>query len=210
MQQESDENSGQTSSGAGSRLRLFVAIEIPQPIRHALRGVQHELQSMVPPDVLRWVQPEQFHLTLKFLGDVQPSSIPQLMEALSSTCSEVRSFHLQCRGIGFFPAARSARVIWAGIEGGDDHLQVLQHRLEERLNLVLSLTAAEAFLAHVTLGRFQKYRRYRVEKLLSIADSFNDRRFGQWRVAACGLYRSELSAAGARHSRLSSFPLMAE
>ena len=62
------------------------------------------------------------------------------------------------------------------------------------------------FLAHATLGRFQKYRKYKCEQLVPRAIALRDHVFGEWRVGEVGLFRSELSPDGARHTRLAVFP----
>ena len=199
---------GMPIGDASAKWRLFAAIAIPASVRETLHHEQRELKSFVPSGAVRWVPPEQFHLTLKFLGDVPTYSVASLVESLAGTCSQVRPFGLRARGIGFFPGTRSPRVIWVGVESGDETLVEFQRQVEAALSRHVETQVPEKFLAHVTLGRFQKYRRHRAAGLRSLPESCNTRVFGEWQVQEAGLFRSELSPDGARHSLVASCRLI--
>ncbi len=191
---------------SNERLRLFAAIAIPEPVRKEMIGVQRELKPLALGDV-RWTNAEQLHLTLKFLGNVPAASIATVKNSLAGACAEIRPFSLRARSVGFFPDARSPRVIWVGFEDDENVLADLQMRVERLLKPFVEKPGAERFLAHATLGRFQKYRRYKSEKLLQRALSFAGHVFGEWRVDGVGLFRSDLSPTGAIHTLLAAFPL---
>jgi 2'-5' RNA ligase len=191
---------------SNERLRLFVAIAIPGSIRNEMLGVQRELKPLALGDV-RWTNLEQLHLTLKFLGNVPVGSLGAVNISLAEACAGVRPFLLRAKGIGFFPNERQPRVIWVGFEGGENVLTALQTRVARSVAPFEEKAGAEKFLAHATLGRFQKYRRHKTEKLLPRAAALASHVFGEWRVAEAGLFRSELSPAGARHRLLATFPL---
>ncbi len=97
------------------KLRLFVAIPMPDTVRNAISGVQQELQRLVSHDAIRWTKPGQFHLTLRFLGDVPGARVAALQEAVNAVCAGKPALSLRAQGVGFFPNARSPRVIWAGV-----------------------------------------------------------------------------------------------
>ena len=187
------------------RLRLFVAIAIPERVRNEMTAVQRELKPLALGDV-RWTKAEQLHLTLKFLGNVPASSVEAVKESLAEACAATAPFHLQAEGIGFFPNERQPRVVWVGFEGGGNELAVLQMRVERRLAPFVEKPGEGKFLAHSTLGRFQKYRQYKSEKFLPRAIALRDHVFGEWRVGNVGLFRSELSPEGARHTEVAVFP----
>jgi 2'-5' RNA ligase len=190
---------------SSERLRLFVAIAIAERIRNEMIAVQRELKPLALGDV-RWTNAEQFHLTLKFLGNVPASSVEAVKKSLAIACSATVPFHLRAEGIGFFPNERQPRVLWVGFEGDENALTVLQMRIEQRLAPFVEKPGAEKFLAHATLGRFQKYRRHKTEKLLPRARELAHHVFGEWRVEEIGLFRSELSPEGARHTEVAVFP----
>ena len=189
------------------RLRLFAAVAIPEWVREEMARVQGELQPFTAPGDVRWTKPEQLHLTLKFLGDVPASAVEALKKSMTEACAGVRPFYLRARGIGFFPDSRSPRVIWVGFEGDENGLTDLQTRVERALAPFAEKPGAEKFLAHATLGRFQKYRRHKTEKLLPHASALAGHLFGEWQTEEVGLFRSKLSPDGARHTSLAAFPL---
>ena len=194
---------------SSERLRLFVAIAIPERVRNEMAAVQRELKPLALGDV-RWTNAEQLHLTLKFLGNVPASSVEAVKQSLAEACAGVRAFHLRAEGIGFFPNERQPRVVWVGFEGDENAVTVLQTRVERLLAQFVEKPGTEKFLAHATLGRFQKYRRHKTENLLPRARALADHVFGEWRVENAGLFRSELSPEGARHSVVAVFPFGAK
>jgi len=187
------------------KLRLFVAIPIPERVRNEMMAVQRELKPLALGDV-RWTNVEQLHLTLKFLGNVPASSVEAVKESLAEACAATAPFHLRAEGIGFFPNERQPRVVWVGFEDDKNELTVLQMRVERRLAPFAEKPGAEKYLAHATLGRFQKYRRHKTEQLMPRALTHQHRVFGGWQVQEVILFRSELSPDGARHTRVAVFP----
>ena len=169
-------------------------------------ALQQELKPLALGDV-RWASPEQLHLTLKFLGNVPTGSLEAVKQALTEVCAGVRPFPLRAKGIGFFPNDRQPRVIWVGFEGSENALAHLQGCVERSLAPFVEKPGAEHFLPHTTLGRFQKYRRYKTELLVPRSLAHQHRVFGEWQVEEVILYRSELSSAGAMHTLLTVCPL---
>src|SRR6516225_1242478 len=101
-----------TAEQAAGRFRLFVAITIPDAVREEVLRVQRELQPLVSRDLVRWTKPEQFHLTLRFLADVPSAQVAGLQETLCAVCAGTSPLDLRAQAVGFFPNARSPRVIW--------------------------------------------------------------------------------------------------
>ena len=191
---------------ASNALRLFVAITIPEPVRIEMAAVQRELKPLALGDV-RWTSVEQLHLTLKFLGNVPSGSLEAVKQSLAEACAEAAAFHLRAKGIRFFPNERQPRVVWVGFESDRNVLAGLQQRVERRLAPFAEKPGTERFLPHATLGRFQKYRRHKTEQLLPRAAAMAGHAFGEWQVTEVGLFRSELSADGARHTPVAIFPI---
>jgi len=196
-----------TDENSNKRLRLFVAIPVPEPVRKEMARVQDKFRPLAAPDDVRWVNPQQLHLTLKFLGHVPADAVETVKAALTDACAGMRSLRLHAKGIGFFPNVRSPRVIWVGLENHDQTLANLQRRVEQALTPFTENPAEERFRPHVTLGRFQKFRRHKTEKLIPQALSFGDRVFGEWPVREVHLMQSVLSSSGARHTILVSVAL---
>jgi RNA 2',3'-cyclic 3'-phosphodiesterase len=191
---------------SAERWRLFVAIAVPEPVRNEMARVQQELKPLALGDV-RWTKPEQLHLTLKFLGNVPSGSLEAVKQSMAEACGEVRPFSLRAKGIGFFPNERQPRVVWVGFEGDGNVLANLQMSVEQRLAPFAERPGAERFLPHATLGRFQKYRKHKTAQLLLRAAALAQHVFGDWQVTEAVLFRSELSADGARHTAVAVFPV---
>ncbi|HEU6447859.1 MAG TPA: RNA 2',3'-cyclic phosphodiesterase [Verrucomicrobiae bacterium] len=187
-------------------LRLFVAISIPETIRRQLAIVQDQLRPLATTKDVRWTSPEQMHLTLKFLGNVPTVLVEDVKKSIAAACLGVGPFQLCVFGIGFFPDVLSPRVIWVGFSG-QPALINLQLRISESLAGFGKSGAPEKFLPHATLGRFQKFRRHKTEKLLEWATKFDEKLFGEFCAGTVELFHSETLPSGARHTVLSSFQL---
>ena len=150
-----------------------------------------------------WVAPDNFHLTLKFLGPVDAERLATLTETLASAAAACPSFPLEIRGLGAFPSPARPRVLWAGIEAGAAPAAMLATRLDEALATLGFAREARAFSPHVTLGRVrQPHAQPRLAEALG-----GSRRFGRVDVARVSLMRSDLSPRGARYTELAPAPL---
>ena len=189
------------------KLRLFVAIPMPEAVRNEITGVQQEMRRLVAHDAIRWAKPGQFHLTLRFLGDVPVERVSALQEAVKAVCAGVPAPRLRAQGVGFFPKARSPRVIWTGVNDSDGRLGDLQKKIEVAVQPFAEKPAAEKFAGHVTLGRVKFLRQPEIEKLAAHAQAVKDRLFGEWTAKEVELIRSDLLPSGASHTLLAAFRL---
>ncbi|MGA3285096.1 MAG: RNA 2',3'-cyclic phosphodiesterase [Verrucomicrobiota bacterium] len=189
------------------KLRLFVAIPMPEAVRKEITGVQQELQRLVSRDAVRWTNPEQFHLTLRFLGDVPVERVAALQEAVNAVCHGSPALHLRAQGVGFFLNARSPRVIWAGVNDGEGRLADLQKKIEGAVGPFAEKPSSERFAGHVTIGRVKFLKRPEAETLAAQAQAVKDRLFGEWTANEVELIRSDLLPTGASHTLLAAFRL---
>jgi len=196
-----------TEENSGKPLRLFVAIPVPEAVRNEMTVVQQELQRLVPSGAVRWTKPEQFHLTLRFLGDVPAVRVTALQEALNAVCRDRPALRLRARGVGFFPNARSPRVIWVGVNDGEGRLADLQKKIEDVAQPFAEKPASEKFSGHVTLGRVKFLNQQEAEKLAAHAQAVKDRLFGEWTAQEIEIIQSRLLPTGAEHSLLATLSL---
>ncbi|MBI4697762.1 MAG: RNA 2',3'-cyclic phosphodiesterase [Nitrospirae bacterium] len=133
-------------------MRSFIAIELPEAVRYALSGIEEELKKSRA-DV-RWVKPENIHLTLKFLGDVEEKNTEKITEILKDICRRFKPFALEIKGMGVFPHPRSPRVLWTGMDISDT-LENLQKEIEDAMTSLGFEREDRRFTAHLTLGRFR-------------------------------------------------------
>jgi 2'-5' RNA ligase len=140
------------STTKGDGVRCFVAIEIPKPVQALLKPVQTHLQSEIPK--VSWTKSGNFHLTLKFLGDVYSEAMGAVSEAVQNTAATQTSFSIEFGGIGAFPTLARPRVIWVGIKNGGS---IVSH-LAKAVNLELKplgFPTDNRFHPHLTLGRLR-------------------------------------------------------
>jgi RNA 2',3'-cyclic 3'-phosphodiesterase len=132
-------------------VRAFVAVFPPPEIREALVSAARELPVV---GAVRWIRPENVHLTLKFLGDVREEDLLDRVEgALEVVCGRHEPFEAEPSAFGAFPSARRARILWAGIDEGSDRLRALAEDVESSLQPLGFEREDQAYMPHLTLGR---------------------------------------------------------
>jgi 2'-5' RNA ligase len=132
-------------------LRTFVAVEINGPIR-ARAGELIAALAGTSADV-KWVEPHNLHLTLKFLGDVHERDIAKVCQAVADGAVEVTPFELEIRGAGAFPSAARPRTVWLGAGEGAEPMVVLHDRVEAALAELGYREEHRRFQTHLTIGR---------------------------------------------------------
>jgi RNA 2',3'-cyclic 3'-phosphodiesterase len=189
------------------KFRLFIAIPLPEPVRDELEKAQTELRGVLPGNTVRWTRRGQFHLTLRFLGDVEARHVDALAEILRGVGQSFPALELEVKGIGCFPDWRHPRVIWAGIEDRSGALPQLHSAIEMVVKEFTREKAEAKFTGHVTLGRVQGLNRPETEALAKVAESMAGRRCGVWTADKMELIRSELLSGGPRYTVMIESPL---
>ncbi len=183
-------------------IRCFVAIEIDDAIRKELSSVIEELKPSGTG--IRWVRPENLHLTLKFLGEVSEERIPEIEEVLNRVAAQLEHFTLRVKGTGTFPEKKRPRVIWAGVESSGQLFQ-LQKAIEKALFELGFKEEEREFTGHITLGRVKEFSDQ--QRLLPILLRFKEKEFGIINVREFVLMKSELHPDGARYERIGVYML---
>ena len=188
-------------------LRLFIAIAVPLEVRKEIGRAQDQLRRDSRQASIRWTRPEQFHVTLKFLGDVLGEQVEALKTAVSKVCTGFSAIKLSAHGIGFFPSEKRPRVIWAGIENESGQLVELNECIDAAVWSFAPSTKAERFAGHITLGRFKPGFHSAIPKLHERASVLGYRHFGDWQALEVEIVRSKLTSTGALHTAIASCPL---
>jgi 2'-5' RNA ligase len=152
-----------------------------------------------------WVAPENFHLTLKFLGHVDQPRLESVEAALATALGGRPRFELTCAGIGAFPTPGRPRVIWAGVRDGAEAARRLAEAVDQALTPLGFEPEGRAFSAHITLGRLRVPGRD--SALTAALEGAGGRLFGITPIDRVALMRSDLSPRGARYTELTAFPL---
>ncbi len=189
------------------QVRSFIAIEIPDEARAALRRIQTHIK---PADTgtAKWVDPTSIHLTLKFLGAVKVTRLDSIVAAMEKVVSGSFAFSLSLDGLGAFPNLQRLQVIWIGLAGDIEALQILQEKIETALVPLGFPAEKRSFTPHLTLARIREHASR--QELQGLADILANSRLEQgirFKVGSVNLMRSELARAGAIYSRLASVRL---
>jgi 2'-5' RNA ligase len=136
------------------RIRTFLAIDLGAKIRARLVSLQEDLATDAPE--VKWVEPENLHITLLFLGEVDQREIIDICRAAQNAVAEMPSFALSIEGLGCFPNARRPHVLWAGVAMGSEEVCEIHDAIETPLlDRGCYRREARAFTPHVTLGRLK-------------------------------------------------------
>ena len=183
-------------------MRTFIAIPLPKGFQMMLDQLQQSLRTYRA-DV-RWVAIPSIHLTLKFLGEVDPEIIPKLSELLEGTSKPERSFELRLHGLGCFPNLKSPRVVWCGIIGETESLIRLQQKVENACAKLEFALEDRPFRPHLTLGRVNGKRN--LQPLLDYIKIGSDLECS-FQTNHFNIYRSILRPQGAEYTVLKSIVL---
>lgn len=184
-------------------LRLFVAIDVPNEFKEQLKNLcQFGIQSV------RWVNPDQFHLSLRFIGEVQHEKA----EDIKATLSKIKAdgFTLSFKGVGTFPAGKSPRVIWAGVPKNEP-LNSLQKKVETQLSRIGITKEKRKFSPHLTLGRVKTNKTNKTNKTDKIADYLAMNSLFEtdsFEVSSFYLFSSQLTPKGAIYTKLEEYILL--
>jgi 2'-5' RNA ligase len=182
-------------------LRSFVAVLLPDRVRAGLAAVSAELRGQTRG--LAWVPPDNLHLTVRFLGEIGPVALERVREAVTAVAAAVPPFTVNLGGLGGFPVGRAPRVLWASVVAGGEKIEALFGELEAALVARGIPGESRAFHPHVTLARARDPRGAReLVRVLGAGPAF-----GEVRVEALHLMRSELGPRGSRYSALTAAPL---
>lgn len=132
-------------------IRTFVAVLIADEIKNRILKAQEQVRKLAP-DV-KWVAPENFHVTLKFLGNIEEEKLPEVYEAVESVSRRYSPFNLSISGIGAFPKPERARVVWVGIQDGSEHLKNIANAIDLELAKIGFEKEKREFKSHITIGR---------------------------------------------------------
>ncbi len=180
---------------------MFVAVELASAVSRQVEEIQSLLRT-VAVDV-SWVRPENFHLTLKFLGGTPTERIDSIQRALTRAVSGMEPFEVELSRVGAFPSPARARVVWVGLSP-ERRLAQLAGRIEDELEGLGVAREERSFAAHITLGRRRTpHRDEALQKKLGELTVVGGARSG---VAEVVLMQSQLRPGGPIYTPMARFP----
>ena len=185
-------------------VRTFIAVEVSEKIRGRLSHDILQLKSRAP--LVKWVIPDNLHLTLRFLGDVKENDLEELFDALREEVESLPPFALEIRGVGAFPNWRHPRVVWAGCGEGADEAVELAETVESLCVDLGYEKERRPFRPHLTLGRVKQ-----PADALGLEEAVNgmeEKLFGYLDVDAVVVFMSSLRRAGPVYSPMARIHLI--
>jgi 2'-5' RNA ligase len=188
-------------------LRAFIAIELPASLQQAIQMETASLHKALGSSLVRWVPPQNVHLTLKFLGDISPANIELLMQMLTREADQCSTFDIQIVGIGSFPTQRRPRVIWVGLNAPSS-LETLQRGIESAAARLGYSQEERPFSPHLTIGRVhQNLSTMDLQMVRAALEAAQVDDMGTTTVKSIDLFKSDLQSTGSIYTKLFAAPL---
>jgi 2'-5' RNA ligase len=183
--------------------RSFIAVELSAEIAAGVRRVQAGLRERLAG--VSWTRPEGIHLTLQFLGDVDPDRIEGIASKAEQGVKAIAPFTIGVRGCGGFPNARRPRVIWIGIDDPRGALKELQAKIEQGMEEMGFAREERAYTPHLTIGRLRSGKGG--GEVAPAIEAMKGCDLGSMEVREICLFRSQLKPTGAEYTKLKVIPL---
>ena len=187
-------------------MRVFIAIDIDDKIRKSIADLQKQIASKVSVKQgdLKWVEPNNIHLTLKFLGEITDEQLTEVKEITETITQAHQKFNLEIESIGSF-GGRSAKIVWVGAGNGKNELLALQKDLDTLLEQAGFPKEEREFSAHLTLCRVN--HPMAGVKIGEAIKQFSNLKLGQIAADAVRIYQSQLTPQGPIYTMLGEFKL---
>lgn len=182
--------------------RTFVAIKIP--ISKKTKELLNEFKIILKDERIRWVEDNNIHITICFLGDTEESKINEIIDMISKALKGVKSFDISCVGLGVFRSVFNPKALWIGIERSNK-LENIYRAIEKVMSLLGFVSEHREFKAHITIGRAKIIKdKDRLRKLL---DTYKEIEIQQLKISEVCFYESKLTPQGSIYEILAKIPL---
>lgn len=186
-------------------MRIFVAVEVAAEVRARAQQLIERLKQT--PARVKWVEPHNLHLTLKFLGDVEMGQIPSVCRTVTAAAAELPPFSIEVAGVGAFPTSQRPRTVWLGVGQGNEEMVILHDYVEQKLAELGFRREGRRFQPHLTIGRVRSSPQGVGELGRALAEH-RDFVAGRSDVSELAVFSSELSDDGPTYEALSYAPLV--
>jgi 2'-5' RNA ligase len=186
-------------------LRTFIAVEISPEVRSsALRLIERLRASQAK---VKWIEAENLHFTLKFLGDVAAEQINDVCRAVEEAASPFTPFELVTKGCGAFPSPARPRTVWLGVEEGSEPMELLVQAIERTLEQLGFAREHRRFTPHLTLGRVREGPAAGLMQLAELIAKHADFDAGSMIVDEVTVFSSTLGRGGSKYEALARIDL---
>ena len=185
-------------------IRVFLAVELSSDVREKLFNLQKQLKTTLPS--INWIRPESIHLTLKFLGYVEPSLVSPLFSALEPIGEKHAPFSVDAQGLGVFPQVKYPRIFWIGLAGNTQALHDLVFEIEAELEALGFPPEEKSYHPHLTLARIKRENAKVGSMLRQTRALETDQHLVALNVNGFTLFQSDLDSSGAKYTSLWTVP----
>jgi len=182
------------------KFRGFIAIDIE--VSSKIVEIENEIKKTAAN--VKLVKPGNIHLTLKFLGDTNEGLIDEIEKIMKESVEGIEPFNIQLKGTGVFPNPNYIKVIWIGIQNGEQIIPIAQ-KIDEKISKLGFKKEKRMFSPHLTIGRVKSAKNK--DKLIKIIDKYRDVQFSDLKVESLKLKRSELTPKGPIYTTLKEIEL---
>jgi len=183
-------------------IRCFIAIELEEWLRKEIALLQDKLRRKlsIEDKSCKWVRPENIHLTLKFLGEVEDTLIAEICSGVVEAVQDFEPFEFEVADCGYFPPRGAARVLWIGVKEGQQELEKLQAEVDRSMEKLGFAPENRKFSAHLTLARIKNMQTGR--KVSERVESLEPVSLGRQNVGEVTVFQSELTGKGPIYTAL--------
>ncbi len=173
-------------------MRTFISVELPDEVKKNIAELINELKDAGAG--VKWVEPKNLHITLKFLGWVEEKNLDNLIELATQAVAGQGSFKARFEGLGTFPEGKTPRVVWVGTVEGGEKLCELAKNLEETLSKAGFRSEEREFKSHITIGRVREKKG--VDNLKTQISKIKNQKFGEMIIDKIHIMKSTLTPKG--------------
>jgi RNA 2',3'-cyclic 3'-phosphodiesterase len=175
-------------------MRAFIAIELPQSLKENIKHIQGALEKHIPN--CKWIKPQNIHLTLKFLGEVDDRRIDEIKTVLERSANNFSVFTCNLKNIGFFPDQKAAQILFISTDN-EDYLGSISKNIQEGLSAI-GFQKEAGFKSHITLARIKIPLNIAQlqERIKSVEPS------GQFQIKEFSFFKSTLTKDGPIYQKI--------
>jgi len=177
-------------------MRTFVAVNLDNSVKDAIEKHTAGLRKLRAK--IKWVEKDNLHLTLNFLGEIRPELTSDIADAVKNACAGVSAFDIGVRGTGCFPEKGNPRVVWVAVEEGAKSLSDLSGKIKRCLAGLPVELEDRKFRAHITIGRIKKLEDSAGFK--AEIENLREHFFGFQNITNIDLMESRLSPSGPNYT----------
>ena len=183
-----------------SKFRGFIALDLGVPSK--IMEIENEIKKTGAN--IKLVEPKNMHLTLKFLGDTNEELIDEIEKIIKESVEGIEPFNIQLKGTGVFPNPNYIKVIWIGIQNGEQIIAIAQ-KIDEKISKLGFKKEKRKFSPHLTIGRVKSAKNK--DKLITVLEKYKDIEFADIKIHSITLKKSDLTPKGPIYTNLKEIEL---